>query len=256
MKLGLAIFLAATLLQVATVTGTQVAKAEFKTLPERLVSQWATERLAALLEVQLAAQAVAPAQHDDIEHLESQWAAQQAASELLDTDSIPRGQSGYISVHLGGSYGPIAGFLATNKIVETWTEATKYHIEEPDLPVTQIDVADLGLRMCVAVGPFGENIGPSMPAFHHARHAPSVQVEAGPHWSKELHAFIMTSVFSLDPESKEITVRWINPEGDSPRTVIAMAHERVFYTGDMAAFERQAGIAEVVAFRWVEMRAD
>jgi hypothetical protein len=92
----------------------------------------------------------------------------------------------------------------------------KYTIAEPDRSATHIDVADSSQRMCVAVGPFGEFIGPSLKAFHLARHAPKGKtpspalektridstcnidkVEAGPHWSLELNAFIMTSAVRL-----------------------------------------------------------
>ncbi|KAF8205292.1 hypothetical protein K438DRAFT_1579415, partial [Mycena galopus ATCC 62051] len=154
---------------------------------------------------------------------------------------------GYISVHRGDSRGPFLGFLAANKIVETRDEATTYTIAETDRSVTHIAVADSSLRLCVAAGPFGESIGPTMKAFHLSRHAaffPRLRAgnsEPGPHWSVELDAFISTSVFSLNHDSKELTVQWVNPDGDSPRTMIVVAHQRVFYTGDVSAFEDVAG---------------
>jgi len=143
-------------------------------------------------------------------------------------------------------------------------DATKYTIAESDRAVMHIDVANSFLRLCVAGDPFGESIGPGMKAFHLSRHVPVLpgdvgQPEAGPRWSPELNAFIMTSAFSLNCESKEITVYWVNSDGDSPRTLIAFARQRVFYTGDtgdVSAFEVAGSGAEVVAFNWIEIRTD
>ncbi|KAJ7512966.1 hypothetical protein B0H11DRAFT_1948206 [Mycena galericulata] len=256
MKTGSTIVWITTL--IATIAGAPAKQTFLETSIEPIVSQWAAERQAvAFLKAQLVAQGqtIAPAQPKDIERLKSQWETHKvmAQFEEIQQASMKPPSQGYISVHRGSLHGPLVGFLAADKIVDTWMEATKYSIAERGLPVTQIDVADSAFRMCVAVGPLGESIGPSMAAFHHARHVPSGQPEAGPRWSKELHTFIMTSVFSLNVNSKELTIHWINPNGDSPRTMIVMAHQRVFYTGDITAFEHALGSpALVVAFRWVE----
>ncbi|KAJ7485729.1 hypothetical protein FB451DRAFT_1432520 [Mycena latifolia] len=287
MKTGFTLFLAASLL--VTVTGTPVASAASK--DRIMSQWNAERQAVALLESQLAArgQGITPAQREDIARLESQWASRLAAeltgressgirleTDHLESDSAAKNiqfypaqevlalqaaltararlvnaQTGYISVHRGGPDGPFLGFLTADKIVPTRAAATKYAITSPNLPVTQIDVADAPLRMSVAAGPLGEYIGPSKGAFHFARHVPTGELEAGPRWSPELHAFVMTSVFSLNPVSSEITVRWTNPNGDAPRTVIAFARKRVFYTGDVSGLAKDA---EVVAFNWVETR--
>ncbi|KAJ6595518.1 hypothetical protein DFH09DRAFT_142161 [Mycena vulgaris] len=67
----------------------------------------------------------------------------------------------------------------------------------------------------------------------------------------------MTSVFSLNPKSSEITVHWTNPNGESPRTVIVVARGRVFYTGDVSVFKTTLNAGtHVVAFNWVEIRPE
>ncbi|KAF7336174.1 hypothetical protein MVEN_02164900 [Mycena venus] len=252
---------AATLLFAASVLVTVCASPVANAANSEIVSRWAAERQAVTLrEVASAAkgQGIAPAQREDIVRLESQWAAAvQQQSVSLDDFPHPqqpftlsplnrpsRPQTGYISVHQNNSHGPFIGFLAANKLVETRMEATKYSIAEPDRP-------------------FGESIGPAMKAFHLARHAPRGTFDDGPRWSAELNAFILTSAFSLNPESKEITVHWVNPHGDSPHTMIALTlvqqQRRVFYTGDVSAFEGVVGAGssvELAAFNWVEIRAD
>ncbi|KAJ7796934.1 hypothetical protein B0H14DRAFT_3874609 [Mycena olivaceomarginata] len=257
-----------------TVSGSPVANAGSNSSRIAYASRWAAE-LQALSLAEAAGLApkgrrgTAPAHREDIARLESQWAERATAEEGfphlpndVSRDQRPlvetsRPQSGYISVHRGNSHGPFLGFLATNKVFETRTDAIAYSIAEPESSVTHINVVDSSLQMCVAAGPFGEFIGPSTKAFHLPRHAPGGN-EKGPRWSPELNTFILTSAFSLNPDSKEITVHWVNPDGDSPPTTIALADERVFYTGDVSAFEEVVGGSdvEVVAFNWVEMRAD
>ncbi|KAJ7104395.1 hypothetical protein B0H15DRAFT_942389 [Mycena belliarum] len=258
-------------------------------LDKAVISQWDAERQAvALLDSKFAAQGqgVASARPGDIMRLKSQWKSRLSAERLLgpvwdlDTEEFIRkirrpqyttqqgvtsqapleassrlanAKLGYISVHSGGPNGPFLGFLDADKIVPTRTAATKYAIAAPHLSATQIDVADAPLRMCVAVGPLGESLGRNKAAFHSARHIPTGAPDTGPRWSPTLNTFVMTSVFALDPASREITVHWTNPNGDMPRTVIALARERVFFTGDASAFAEDA---EVVAFNWVEFRND
>ncbi|KAJ7255807.1 hypothetical protein B0H12DRAFT_1112927 [Mycena haematopus] len=204
-------------------------------------------------------QIASPAQREDIARLEAQWAGRATRndfSQLQQPLAYPsRPQSGYISVHRGDSHGSFLGFLAVNMVVETREEATTYTIAEPDHFITHIDVTDSSFQLCVSAGPFGEFIGPSMNAFHLSRHAPKRKPEAGLFWSSELNAFIITSAFSLNRDSKEITVHWVNPDGEFPHTMIAVAEHRVFYTGNVSAFEEVAGSGvEMVAFNWVETR--
>ncbi|KAJ7701076.1 hypothetical protein B0H17DRAFT_1195372 [Mycena rosella] len=54
----------------------------------------------------------------------------------------------------------------------------------------------------------------------------------------------MTSVFSLNPTSREITVRWTNPHSDSPRTVMVLAQNRVFSTGDASVLAKYAEVVQ------------
>ncbi|KAJ7185283.1 hypothetical protein C8R46DRAFT_1185067 [Mycena filopes] len=215
----------------------------------------------------------APAQKGDIARLEAQWRTrlpQQQPFPLTSPDiDVSRPRTGHISVHRNTAHGPFLGFLTANKIVQSALEATNYTItiplsaNPPRAAVTHdIDVADSSrFQMCVAVGPLGASLGPALWAFHFARHAERVDVTEGeegrePRWAPDLNTFVMTSVFALDPESSEITVRWRNPDGEYPQTTIALAHERVFYTGDMSAFRKVVGrrksTVQVVAFNWVE----
>ncbi|KAF7345339.1 hypothetical protein MSAN_01910800 [Mycena sanguinolenta] len=258
MKTGFTfVFVAGLLL---TVSGTPVGSDTPK-----MVSHWAAERQAVALREARSAKAkvLAPAQREDIARLESQWAGREtrlALDDFLQSQQpllyASRPQTGYISVHRGDSHGAFIGFLAANKIVETRDKAPIYTIAEPDRSITHIDVANSPFQLCVSAGPFGESIGPSMNAFHLSRHAPNGKSEAGPRWSPELNAFIMTSAFSLNRESTEITVHWVNPDGDSPRTMIAVAQHQVFYTGDLSAFEKVTGSGvELVAFNWIESRS-
>ncbi|KAJ6615131.1 hypothetical protein B0H10DRAFT_86401 [Mycena sp. CBHHK59/15] len=174
---------------------------------------------------------------------------------------------GYISVHVEGIHGPRVGFLSTNKVVWTIADATKYAIAGGlDEPRLRIDVAGSGaLQLCVAAGLYGEFLGHGKKAFHHARHTrgthlgqrpvSSIARKAGElGWAKDLNTMVQTSAFSVDSRTKEIEVHWANPDGSSPRTFIAMARHRVFFTGDLAAFEKELGSsAELASFRWVEM---
>ncbi|KAJ7308715.1 hypothetical protein DFH08DRAFT_823743 [Mycena albidolilacea] len=144
---------------------------------------------------------------------------------------------------------------AYQKMIHYWTKSkctcihTDVHERHgctwPESSVTHINVLDSSLEMCMVTGPFGEFIGPSMKAFHLPRHAPGVPICSlvlSPHPSD-----LRITQFSLNPDSKEITVHWVSPDGDSPRTTIVLADEHVFYTSDVSAFE------EVVAGSSVEV---
>ncbi|KAJ6624268.1 hypothetical protein B0H10DRAFT_2212991 [Mycena sp. CBHHK59/15] len=146
---------------------------------------------------------------------------------------------------------PPRRFLSTNKVVWTIADATKYAIAGGlDEPRLRIDVAGSGaLQLCVAAGLYGEFLGHGKKAFHHARHTrgthlgqrpvSSIARKAGElGWAKDLNTMVQTSAFSVDSRTKEIEVHWANPDGSSPRTFIAMARHRVFFTGDLAAFEK------------------
>ncbi|KAJ7119946.1 hypothetical protein C8R43DRAFT_1152180 [Mycena crocata] len=249
MKAAFTLFLAANVL--GMVTGTPVANAHSGSTKQPM--SWSAQRLA--IAPTYRGETFAPAERRDIQQLESRWNAGLLTAQQPSVLPEFFAQQG-ISVHRGDSHGPFIGFLAANKIVKNRKAATKYSIAEPHLPSTQIDVLGTSLQMCVAVGPFGEYIGPSVSAFHFARHAPAGAGKSavGPHWVEDLQAFVMTSAFSLNQESREISVQWINPDAASPRTMIAMAYDRVFYTGDIAAFEQVLGSKpEIVAFNWVEI---
>ncbi|KAJ7064667.1 hypothetical protein C8F01DRAFT_771506 [Mycena amicta] len=231
-----------------------------------MVSRWIEERRAVdLRESNSAAQGErggVSAQREDIARLRSQW--EQAAAQpdtqvrLTTTTPVLTGPSrGLISVHNATRDGPFLGFLAANKLVRARDSATIYSIEDPAEPLTHIDVINSNLSLCIAVGPFGESLGPSKQDFHFSRHAASGTQEAGPHWNTPLHTYIQTSVFSVNAESREIIAHWANPDGDSLQVVIAHAIDRVFYTGDISAFERVLGKkTDVVAFNWAELRGE
>ncbi|KAF7317683.1 hypothetical protein MKEN_00856000 [Mycena kentingensis (nom. inval.)] len=201
-----------------------------------------------------------PAQHQDVARLQIQWDAIPQTPFLSESERLPElvGPSrGHISVHAGDASGPFIGFLSVNKIVPELENATLYSVLDPGASLTEIEVYDANLTLAIAVGPFGESLGVGKQDFHLSRHAASGTSEAGPQWNTPLHTYVQTSVFSFDTISREITAHWENPDGEILAVVIAQAHDRIFYTGDMVEFEAVLGRkTSVVAFNWIELRED
>ncbi|KAJ7136575.1 hypothetical protein C8R44DRAFT_948102 [Mycena epipterygia] len=271
MKTGFTLLLFASLL--VKVSGSPASSGSESVSPKTLrASQWA--RAIALLESQTARTGIshAPAGSENIVGLESQ--------EPSGAPKYEEVLNGYIAVHRIApsrpGLGPFVGFLSANKIAGSRAEATRYTVADPARSGTHIAVADGSGRMGVAVGPFGPTLGPSQKSFHFARHVPAgtsstpyrrkkdeerkrlitgnADADAVLRWSPDLNSFVMTDVFALNHGTAEITVGWVNPDGESLCTFTVLSHNRIFYTGDagLAVFEDEDERgAEVVGLYWV-----
>ncbi|KAF7316542.1 hypothetical protein MIND_00173500 [Mycena indigotica] len=190
-----------------------------------------------------AGQRGAVAQQHDITRLRSQWEAV-LNSQVRLTTPLTSPTLGIISVHLKTNDRPFVGFLAENGLVPLQNAAPIYSIDSPTAPLIQIDVfPSANISLAIAVGPFGETLAPTKHNFHFSRYVQN----AG-------QTRVLTH-FSLSPDSREITPKWVNPDGVSPQVSIVHAFNRIFYTGDVSAFERVLGkTANIVTLNWIELR--
>lgn len=53
--------------------------------------------------------------------------------------------------------------------------------------------------------------------------------------------YAQTTIFSVDPYTGKLTVKWVNPDGSTPKTYIAMSGNNIYVTGDMVALASQLG---------------
>lgn len=159
---------------------------------------------------------------------------------------------GHIAIHKGNVNGAVLGFLDNHKIVKSAEQAPKYaYILTGPLSEIRVLGSD-GLRMCVITGMYGQSLGAMSKNFHLPRYT-SLSTKPGdrPLQDHKGATHFETSVFSIDPDTHEIDIQWVNPDGSLPPVHIVLMDERIFYVGDVMAFRDYTdAVVTPVVFRW------
>ncbi|EIN06211.1 hypothetical protein PUNSTDRAFT_136999 [Punctularia strigosozonata HHB-11173 SS5] len=53
--------------------------------------------------------------------------------------------------------------------------------------------------------------------------------------------YAQTTIFSVDPATGKVTVKWVNPDGSTPTTYLAVSGTGIYVTGDVSALQSQLG---------------
>ncbi|KAF9021511.1 hypothetical protein BDZ89DRAFT_1071360 [Hymenopellis radicata] len=169
------------------------------------------------------------------------------------SSSTPKWSSaGHVAIYEGSVRGRLIGYVSSHRVVSSEEEAATYIYRAHGSGGDLYDI-ERHERMCIAVGLFGDSLGPGSKNFHIARTTsvttyPANSLIRDPNAGTSLEI----TVFSLEPKSDEIFVHWTNSDGTHPVTHIFVHDERIYYTGDIIAVRDYLDLnIDLVAFKWV-----
>ncbi|EDR11246.1 uncharacterized protein LACBIDRAFT_324860 [Laccaria bicolor S238N-H82] len=135
---------------------------------------------------------------------------------------------GHIAIHKGNVNGAVLGFLDNHKIVKSAEQAPKYAYILTG-PLSEIRVLVRMHRFHAMWRADGSVLGRARRVFVSKPGDRPLQDHKGA-------THFETSVFSIDPDTHEIDIQWVNPDGSLPPVHIVLMDERIFYVGDVMAF--------------------